>query len=220
MLKIDQIERPESLKDLAYRRVRALLDRGELPSRNLYSANQLAETLGVSRTPVREALLQLAAEGFLTVAEGRGFRVREFSPKETEDFFETRRLIESFVAEQLAPLLSEDDLAGLDRNLRSLAEEAARNDLPAFLETDREFHMSLVRRYRNLQLESIMERIQTQIPLFGSRAVAHHPGRCCEVVDEHRRIVEALRRRDPAQAAEAVFYHLAVTQRFATGAQT
>jgi DNA-binding GntR family transcriptional regulator len=220
MLGIEQIERPDSLKDLAYRRIRALLDRGQLPPRALHSANQLAETLGVSRTPVREALLQLAAEGFLSVAEGRGFRVREFSPKETEDFFETRRLIETFVARELAPQLAPDDLAALDLNLRTLAEQAAAGDLPAFLETDREFHLYLVRRYRNLQLESIMERIQAQIPLFGSRAVAHHPGRCREVVGEHGRIVDALRRRDPAEAAEAVFTHLAVTQRFATGATT
>src|SRR5687767_2401156 len=113
MLDVPPIDRPQSLKDLAYKQIRSLLLRGQMDPDSVYSANQFAETLGVSRTPVREALLQLVAEGFLAVVEQRGFRLRRFTEKEIRELFETRRLIETYAAEKLTGTLTEDDVREL-----------------------------------------------------------------------------------------------------------
>src|SRR5262249_47924641 len=89
------IDRPRTLKDQAYREIKQQLLAGHLEHERLYSAQHFAERLGVSRTPVREALLQLASEGFLVCLDVRGFKIREFSDQEIRDLFETREVIET-----------------------------------------------------------------------------------------------------------------------------
>ncbi len=207
-----RIERPESLKELAYRRIRDRLVSGRLQAESVYSAIEFAQGLGVSRTPVREALLQLAAEGFLDVIDGRGFRVRDYSEKEIRDIFETRRLIEAYVVERAAEGLGAPELALLDRNQKTLAERGRGDDPVSFLETDREFHMSLVRRSGNELLVSLMDRIRNHIAIFGLRALSRE-GRTRQVVAEHGRILKALHRRDRAEAVRALRDHLLATER-------
>jgi DNA-binding GntR family transcriptional regulator len=206
------IARPESLKELAYRQIRDRLVSGRLEARSVYSAIQFADGLGVSRTPVREALLQLAAEGFLDVIDGRGFRVRDHSEKEIRDLFETRRLIEAHVVERAVEGVSAEELADLDRNQKTLAERGRRGDPVSFLETDREFHMSLVRRNGNELLVSLMDRIRNHIAIFGLRALGRE-GRTGQVVAEHARILKALHRHDRAEAVRAMRDHLLATER-------
>ncbi len=206
------LERPESLKELAYKEIKKQVLSGRLDAERLYSAHQFAGILGVSRTPVREALLQLAAEGLLALVDGRGFRIRPFSEKEIRDFFETRRVLETYVVGRLAGRLAADHLRGLDDHLALLGRLARRLDPPAFLEADRDFHMGLVRRLENRFLESIMDEIRNRIALFGLKALAR-PGRPQEVIREHGRIVRALRRGDPRQATRAMEEHLASTEK-------
>jgi DNA-binding GntR family transcriptional regulator len=81
------IARHGSLKDAAYRQIKELLLSGRLEHGRLYSAQYFAEMLGVSRTPVREALLQLTSEGSLVCLDVRGFKIREFTDKEVRDVF-------------------------------------------------------------------------------------------------------------------------------------
>jgi DNA-binding GntR family transcriptional regulator len=206
------IARPESLKELAYRQIRDRLVSGRLEADAVYSAIQFADGLGVSRTPVREALLQLAAEGFLDVIDGRGFRVRDYTEKEIRDLFETRRLIETYAVERAAEGLTAAELALLDRNQKTLAERGRRGDPVSLLETDREFHMSLVRRNGNELLVSLMDRIRNHVAIFGLRALSRE-GRTAEVVAEHGRILKALHRHDRAEAVRAMRDHLLATER-------
>lgn len=212
MNSVSRIERPESLKDLAYGRIRDRLVSGQLRSDEVYSAIQFAEGLGVSRTPVREALLQLAAEGFLDVIDGRGFRVRDYSEKEIRDIFETRRLIEAYAVERAAEGLTAEELADLDRNQKTLAERGRKGEPVSFLETDRAFHMSLVRRNGNDLLVSLMDRIRNHIAIFGLRALSRE-GRTQQVVAEHSRILKALHRHDRAEAVRALRDHLVATEK-------
>jgi DNA-binding GntR family transcriptional regulator len=212
LIPVARIERPESLKDLAYRRIRDRLVAGELRADSVYSAIEFAQGLGVSRTPVREALLQLASEGFLEVIDGRGFRVRDYSEKEIRDIFETRRLIEIYMVERAAEGLSAEELAHLDRNQKTLAERARKSDPVSFLETDREFHMSLVRRNGNDLLVSLMDRIRNHMAIFGLRALSRE-GRIDQVVAEHGRVLKAHRRHEPAEAVRAMRDHLLATEK-------
>jgi DNA-binding GntR family transcriptional regulator len=205
------IERPVSLKDAAYREIKNQLVSGRLEHDTFYSAQHFAAMLGVSRTPVREALLQLASEGFLDCLEARGFKIRRFSEREIYDVFETRQIIETFVVRHLLGKLTDDDLRELKRNLRELAAHAEKGNAHGFLETDKEFHMALVRRTGNQMLVSIMETIRNHIALFGLEALSHR-GRFQEVIREHRAILNALGRKDRGRALQAVRHHLAATQ--------
>ena len=216
MIDAKPIERSGSLKDRAYHEIKRQLLGGGLERDSVYSANQFAEILGISRTPAREALLQLVAEGHLVPVENQGFRIKEYSEKEIRDFFEARRLVETYVAERVAGTLDPDQLAHIDQNLREMDELAAKGDHDAFLETDKEFHTSLVRKCDNLILDSIMDRIRSHFAVFGLAAISH-AGRVQEILCEHRAVIDALHRGDKAQAAAAMRDHLLITEKYVLG---
>jgi DNA-binding GntR family transcriptional regulator len=207
------IDRPGTLKDRAYQEIKKQLVSGKLEHNRLYSAQYFAELLGVSRTPARDALLQLANEGFLVCLDVRGFKIREFSAKEIDDVFEAREVIETYVAGRLVGMLSAEDFEGLQESLQRMIGHAARDDVFAFLEADKDFHMILVRRQGNHLLESIMDDIRSYLSLFGVKVLAHK-GRFQEVVREHQRILDALRRQDRKKAVQAVRDHLMTTKRY------
>lgn len=216
MIHATPIERPESLKDRAYREIKRLLVGGGLQRDSVYSANHFAGLLGISRTPAREALLQLVAEGHLVSVDNQGFRIREYSEKEIRDFFEARRLLETHVVEQVAGTLDAAALHAIDEDLRRMTELAREGKHEAFIEIDREFHSSLVRRHDNLFLESVMERIRGHFAVFGLAAIAHE-GRAQEILCEHRAIIDALHAGHKANAAHAMRDHLLVTERYVLG---
>jgi GntR family transcriptional regulator, rspAB operon transcriptional repressor len=216
MLDVSPIDRPQSLKDLAYTKIRASLLRGQMDADGVYSAAQFAETLGVSRTPVREALLQLVAEGFLTVVEQKGFRLRRFTEKEIRELFETRKVIETYAAERLTGALTDDDLRALKAMLKQMTSSAADGDTAGFLEADRAFHMAIIRRLDNRLLATIMETIRGQVTLFALKAIGYK-GRTDEILREHGAILDALRGKDPKKAVRAVVDHLETTEKTVLG---
>jgi DNA-binding GntR family transcriptional regulator len=211
-MKNSLIDRPSSLKDAAYREIKDQLVSGQLEHEQIYSAQHFADQLGISRTPAREALLQLAGEGFLVCLGVRGFQVRKFSPREIQDVFETRRMIETFAVKKILAEPAAGDLSALKRTLQAMVQHARRGDIQGFLEADKEFHLSLVRRTGNQLLASIMENIRDHIAIFGSKVLAHQ-GRFQEVLREHRNILRALDRKDRKRALAAIVHHLATTER-------
>lgn len=216
MIDAQPIPRPGSLKDLAYVEIKKQLLAGNLRRDSVYSANRFAELLGVSRTPAREALLQLVAEGHLVSVDNQGFRIKEYSEKEIRDFFEARRLVETHVAEHVAGTLDAAALEEFDRNLGRMTDLAHLGDQHAFLEVDKEFHSALVRRHDNAFLETIMDRIRSHFAVFGLAALSH-AGRVDEILTEHRAVLRALHAGDKAQAAAAMRDHLLITEKYVLG---
>lgn len=196
---------------MAYSQVKALLRSGKMDAETIISANQLADSLGVSRTPVREALLQLSSEGFLTALGSKGFQVRRFTRKEIEDTLEAREAIERWVVEHLAQR-NDLDTAPLAEAMVRMERAAGSNDPNAFIEADAAFHLYLVRTLGNGLLASLMENIRDRIALLGRQALSVQ-GRMNEVLEEHRRIVEALRQRNGDAAALGMHAHLEATRR-------
>ena len=212
MIKIKKIKRPGTLQALAYEKIKGLLVSGQLNFDEIYSANQFAANLGVSRTPIREALLQLTAEGMLISVQGRGFKIKEHSEKEIMDFFEARKMIEAYVIERLVNDLTEKELEGLESTLAEMRRSAEKGDSIGFLEADKTFHMSFVHRYKNQLLETTMENIRNLISIFGGKALTS-PGRIQEVINEHHNILEALYKKDKNKAVQSMNYHLVATEK-------
>lgn len=212
MENINKIERPGTLQALAYDKIKGLMIAGELDFDSIFSTNQFAEILGVSRTPVREALLQLSAEGLLTSMQGRGFKIKKFSENRIKEFFETRQMIESYIIERLAGSNVELDLSELDKIIIQMKNYADKSDIYGFLETDKAFHMNLIRRHGNRYLTSIMENIRDLIAIFGRKALAS-PGRIHEVITEHQVIIQTLKQKNKQKAVESIKYHLTATEK-------
>jgi DNA-binding GntR family transcriptional regulator len=146
----------------------------------------------------------------------RGFKIREFTDQEIRDVFETREVIETYVAGRLVDDLTEADFEALEQSLRRMTEYAKRADVAGFLETDKEFHMALVRRAGNHLLTSIMDDIRSYLSLFGPKVLAH-PGRFEGVLREHRAILTALRRADRKRVVQVVRDHLLTTKHYVLG---
>lgn len=213
MEKIEQIERPSTLMALVYKKIKALLVNGRLKPGEIYSAQYFSEILSVSRTPIREALLRLVTEGYLNSVQQRGFRIREFSEKEVKDFFETRKIIETYVVEHLIEKLTEQDCKELEDCLTVVSAEANKGDEYAFLEADKEFHINLVRRQGNFLLKLIMENIRNFLALLGQKALSFEDERKTEdIISEHKIILQALRQKDRKKAVGAVIQHLKFTE--------
>ncbi|WP_373466364.1 GntR family transcriptional regulator [Streptomyces phaeochromogenes] len=150
--------------------LRAALVAGELAPGEVYSAPALGESFGVSATPVREAMQQLAVEGAVEVVPNRGFRVVERGARELAELAEIRGLIEAPVMLRLARTLPADDW----EDLRPLAEETARAAAvgcrATYAEADRAFHRALLALAGNEQLVRIADDLhrRAQWPLGGS----------------------------------------------------
>ena len=105
----------------------------------LYSEKDLADRLGISRTPVREALIELAREGLVTIAPQRGFQLHSLSHAEQEEVYELRLAIDSFVVEKLAKSATPDDIKQLRE---AIAEQrAAGGETTTALVADEQFHL-------------------------------------------------------------------------------
>src|SRR5271167_1149024 len=107
------IDRAESLSQRAYQSLCKAIRDGAVVHGVLYSEKELAERLGISRTPVREALIELAREGLVTISPQRGFRLHALSHAEQREIFELRLAIDTYLVEQLSKVATTDDIKHL-----------------------------------------------------------------------------------------------------------
>lgn len=199
------ITRPESLSQQAYKAIRQALREGALIHGELYSEAELAQSMGISRTPVREALIELTREGLVEVIPQRGFKLRTLGAEDRREVFELRDVLESYVVRRLAAQATPDDVAVLREVIDRQADLL--DDPSAFLEIDEEFHL-LMPQLVGLRLTYQMVFIlRGALWLMGSAALAL-PERAPTVLQEHRAVVDAVEAGDPEAAAAAIRYHI------------
>jgi DNA-binding GntR family transcriptional regulator len=171
----------------------------------------LADQIGVSRTPIREALLMLAAQDFLQLVPKRGAYIAPMSNRELKDLIGVRIMIEQHSALHASDL---DDTVFQMREVLA-AQNLLRSTAQAkeFIELDTRFHTALVRSAGNEMLTRMYEDLRDRQVTAGMVALSRSPGRQEEVLAEHARILSALAQADHAGAAKAIEDHLAATLR-------
>jgi DNA-binding GntR family transcriptional regulator len=191
------------LRDEIYRQVLDRISTGTLAPGTRVKDTHLAGELGVSRTPVREALLRLAREGVLAADMGRGFRVQPLDRVEME---ETGAILAAL--EGLALTLSGDismeqlaQLSDLDRELSAL-----RGDPNRCIDLDQQWHRTLIQGCPNARLLSMISSLW-QVPRRYMRAFLRDAGRVSLSTQHHSRIIEALRRNDRETALRRFSHH-------------
>ncbi len=186
----------------------AILDRA-YPGGALLSEGEIATAVGVSRTPVREALLRLETEGLLRLYPKRGALVLPVSPQEIADVMETRELVETFTAGKAeigAGLVEE--LTGL---LEAMREHATGEDAKEFARADRCFHRTLVAAAGNEILTQLYDSMRDR-QLRMARLTAADPARSADAITEHAEILEAIRSTDRRRIRNAIHRHLHTTR--------
>jgi DNA-binding GntR family transcriptional regulator len=168
---------------------------------------QLAEELGVSRTPVREAIRKLELEGFVVMIPRRGTYVADLSIKDINEVFEIRTALDVLAAGLAVERITEDELEQLERLLVEIGELIEEDDADKIVESDSQFHDILYRASRNDRLVGIINNLREQFTRFRSISI-QYPGRMQKSVEEHRRLVEAIASRDTDLAQQLAREHM------------
>ncbi|RPE42374.1 GntR family transcriptional regulator [Streptomyces sp. Ag109_O5-1] len=173
----------------------------------LLTEGELAEAVGVSRTPVREALLRLEAEGLIKLYPKKGAMVLPVSAQEIADVVETRMLVEEHAVRKAVPP-SPALVARLEELLTRQKAEAAAGDLAAAAVTDRCFHAEIVRDGGNAILSRLYDQLRDRQLRMGVAIMHAHPDRIAKSLTEHEEILDALRAGDAERAVDLVHRHV------------
>ncbi|MGI6685137.1 MAG: GntR family transcriptional regulator [Bacillota bacterium] len=201
------LESYKPLREIVFETIREAIISGHLRPGERLMEVQLAEEMGVSRTPVREAFRKLELEGFLIMIPRKGAYVAEISLKDIIDVFEVRAALDSLAAGLAAERITDEELEDLERSLLSVVESADQNDLHGIVDTDTAFHDIIYKASRNERLIQFINNLREQIQRFRTTSLAF-PGRMQIAVDEHRKIVEAISERNVTLAQSLAQEHI------------
>ena len=166
---------------------------------------KLADLLGGSRTPLREALNRLVAEGFLTFRRRQGFYCREFQPRDIHELYQFRSVIECAAARLACEHASEEEF---DRSSKFLDETGlghSEKQVEKLVLLDEHFHESIMSMTRNAEMIRVLKNVNARIKFF--RWIDMESRRDSTQI-EHRQVLDAIRQRDPDLAAERIGAHI------------
>lgn len=200
-----QFQRPHSVREAAYAHLRGAILMGVLSPGARISEPGLAQELGVSRTPVREALQRLAQEGLVELLPGKGARVRVLSAEEVREVYDVRALLEGEAAAWAAENATEVELHRLERLLQAL-DALPKEAYAQQMQVDLDFHTALVGAAHNKTLARIYADLRSSLTLVRSfqQTLSQHP----KTRQQHQSILLALKSRNPTKAAEAARAHV------------
>lgn len=187
--------------------IRASIITGELTPGEVYSATMLADRLGVSPTPVREAMLDLASAGLVEPVRNRGFRVLTVADEDLDEITTLRKMLEVPAMRLVSETATDAELEGLTSYADEIEQAAASQDLATFLLADRQFHLTLLSYAGNQRLVWLVAQLRDQTRLSGLKPLAES-GQLSPSAAEHRAILDALRARDPDRAESLMRQHL------------
>jgi len=204
---LNKINKPESLAKKVQKTLRQSILNNELTPNVIYNEQRIAQDLGISRTPVREALLELAAKRLVKFIPQKGVIINTFSLKEIDDAFEIRMALEGFSVQKICQGKSPVDTRDLETALNDQKKAVEARNEAGFMQSDRHFHIGFTRLTQNNYLIDMMEDIRDIMHLMGFKVLGI-PGRMQTVVQEHRKILDAVQNRDVSDAMKAMMSHL------------
>ena len=183
-----------SLKDQAYRLIKDAID--------------LCSELGISRTPVREALIELQSEGFVVFVRGRGFKVVELTKKEAMDIIEMRRDIEMFGAELAAKRITDEQLQRLEAKYNDMVAAIDSGDTRLMYKLDYDFHNIIFEATGNTWLMETIKKLRDHFLRVETQSAFSRKSDAKKVFKEHEGVLKALQKRDSKLARSAMQNHL------------
>lgn len=193
----------DDLGTKAYKRIKEMIVSGELKPGQKLLQEEMANLLGVSRTPLLQAIGKLERENLVLTIPRRGSHVRHFSEQEFLDVFDIRGQLEPMGAYQAAKHIDDDGLELLANLIECQRRAASHNKAHELHEADKEFHLAIMRSSGNHFLHDILRAYANA--LCDSERLLKSPQ---QRIDEHENILSALREHDPLSARELMYYHI------------
>ncbi|MFI9046095.1 GntR family transcriptional regulator [Streptomyces sp. NPDC053427] len=197
----------ERLRDQVSNALRAALISGELRPGEVYSAPALAEDFGISATPVREAMLDLAREGLVEPVRNKGFRITEVSERDLDQCTEIRALIEIPMVGRITRSATREQLEALRPVAEEIVRAARDHDLIGYLDADRQFHLSLLALSGNDRLVETVGDLRKRSRLYGLAALDER-GELIPSAEEHLELLDLMLAGDAKRAEKCMAAHL------------
>jgi DNA-binding GntR family transcriptional regulator len=197
----------ERLRDQVAHALRAALISGELRPGVVYSAPALAADFGVSATPVREAMLDLAREGLVEAVRNKGFRVTELTERDLDDYTEIRALIEIPTVVQVTRTATAEQLEALRPQAQAIVAAARKHDLIGYLEADRQFHLDVLALGGNARLVETVGDLRKRSRLYGLNRLDQR-GELVSSAEEHLELLDLMIAGDTAAVEACMTRHL------------
>ena len=197
----------QSLREQVAHALRAALITGEMRPGVVYSAPVLAAQFGVSATPVREAMLDLAKEGLVEAVRNKGFRVTELSGRDLDELAELRGLIEVPTVVRLAGTGHGPGFEALLPVAQAIVEAAERGDLLGYVDADIRFHLDLLALAGNSHLVEVVRGLRNRARLYGLSAL-HRRGDLVGAAREHLTLLDLLRAGDTSGTERFMREHI------------
>ncbi len=202
-----QLDSYRPLRELVCETIRqAIVDGVFSPGERLMEI-QLADEMGVSRTPVREAIRKLELEGFVVMIPRRGTYVADISIKDINEVYEIRTSLEVLAAGLAAERISDEELETMQRLLVEIGHHMEDGNIEKIVEIDTAFHDVLYKASRNQRLAGIINNLREQITVIRRRSMMY-PGRLQNTMEEHRTLVDCIAAHDVDRAQNAARLHM------------
>jgi GntR family transcriptional regulator, rspAB operon transcriptional repressor len=201
------IAKPLSIREQVYKRISDLILSGQIAPGERIMENKVSKQLGVSRTPIREALHVLEMEGFLEAIPRVGYQVKEIVWDEVENICDIRKVNETLAACWAMGRITPEELDALQNNLDQ-AEADVKGGYPKrFIDRDVDFHNILVQASGSRHLVEICQTLRRHMLLYRIESI-YEPEMVLSVIEDHRCILDRLRAHDVAGLTQAISDHL------------
>ena len=178
-----------------------------MPGQKLHH-QQLSERLGVSRTPVREALTRLVQEGYVSFLPNRGFTCKEIRMQEAEELYELREALEAFAVEKAIATLTENALTQLREKINAYGRDVQHRFTRERLVYDQDVHLQIAKLTGNETLRNTLSHVFERIVLKRRTDGLYDPARGIDAHHEHLRLLDAMEQRDAAAAVAILRNHI------------
>jgi DNA-binding GntR family transcriptional regulator len=207
MENILKIEGYELLNQKVYRVLKESIIKGFLEPGTKLLENKIAEEMQVSRTPVREAMQKLAAEGFVRTTPNQTMVVTEVSPEDVKEVLQIRGVLEGLAARIAAKKINRQEIDELENVVTQMSLHLTKKDLSSYCQVDDEFHDLILNICGNKWIIQIRDNLGTFIYRFRIKSLSV-PGRFKHSLEEHQAIMESLREHDSAEADRLSQVHM------------
>ncbi|PWU67197.1 MULTISPECIES: GntR family transcriptional regulator [Gracilibacillus] len=195
------------LKDVAYQKIKERILEEHYEAGQFLSERTLIDELGMSKTPIKNALVRLESEGFVTVSSKQGIIVNDISIEKINDIYSLRIALETFNCQEIYQRITDEQLKELQENIEATKKAAADKDVRLFATLDHEFHLAISEFSGNNEITRVLLNYQDHLRRITLRHLKKEPARVQKFYSEHLEILQALKDRDE-RCSELMKRHL------------
>lgn len=196
-----------NLSEVAYKRLKNLIVRGDIPQGEAVSIVYLSELLQIGRTPTSIACQRLECDGLMRIIPKQGVLINPLTIEDARNLYESRSAIEVFAARKSFDLLTANDIVILESLINDQVDAGNHNDAYAYMEYDTAMHMHILGKQENVILVDLFNHLSDRIFIFGIRN-SFINGRLSTAINEHKQLIQFIKEKDKDSFLESLEQHI------------